>query len=368
MENIYAYWLHNIPGIGNRSIKNLLDYAGSPEEIYGMNRKELLELLPEKQAEEMNRHRMEWKLEKEYESLNQKGIGFYHKGHPQYPRRLLQIPDAPFGIYVLGKLPLEGKRSVAVIGARSCSEYGRHLAGRYGKELTKAGIQVISGMAWGIDGISQRAALEAGGSSYAVLGCGADICYPRENEDIYGKMIEAGGILSEYPPGTPPRANHFPPRNRIISGLADAVLVIEAKEKSGTLITVDMALEQGREVYAVPGRVTDALSFGCNHLLKQGAALALSPQELVEELLDNAPSPIDAPKKNQEHHRTTVEEQLLPLLDDTLKPPSRIYEELQKEGVGGNWTVPVLMQNLLQLQIAGEIKQEAGCYCLNRKI
>lgn len=202
----------------------------------------------------------------------------------EYPYRLRQIPDPPRSLYVMGKIPEEGITSVAVIGARDCSEYGRSVAGRLGEKLGKAGIQVVSGMARGIDGISQEAAMDAGGSSFGVLGCGVDICYPRQNRRLYEKLKTGGGILSEYEPGTPPAAWHFPPRNRIVSGLADVLVVVEARAKSGTLITVDMALEQGREVYVVPGRVTDGLSAGCNRLIKLGAGVLLDMGEFLEEL------------------------------------------------------------------------------------
>ena len=158
------------------------------------------------------------------------------------------------------------------------------MAEKLGEILGKNGIAVVSGMARGIDGISQTAALKNGGISYGVLGCGVDICYPAQNRTLYDRLVAQGGLISSYPPGTPALARNFPPRNRIVSGLADAVVVVEAREKSGTLITVDMALEQGREVYAVPGRITDRLSDGCNRLLRQGAAPLLSPEELLEAL------------------------------------------------------------------------------------
>ncbi len=202
----------------------------------------------------------------------------------EYPRRLLEIPQAPKQLYVKGRLPEEGMPSVAIIGARDCSYYGQEVAKRLGRLFGENGIQVISGMARGIDGIGQQAALQAGGSSFAVLGCGADICYPRQNQDLYDRLCKQGGVISEYEWGTPPRAGNFPPRNRIVSGLADAVIVVEARKKSGTLITVDMALEQGKEVYAVPGRLVDDLSSGCNYLIKNGAGILLDMEEFMEEL------------------------------------------------------------------------------------
>lgn len=212
------------------------------------------------------------------------GIRVVERGERDYPARLLEIPDPPEKLYVIGRLPEEDVPSVAIIGARECSEYGSYVAARLGECMGRNGIQVVSGMARGIDGIGQTAALDAGGSSFAVLGSGVDVCYPAGNRRLYERLREQGGILSEYPPGTPALSRNFPPRNRIVSGLADAVVVVEAREKSGTLITVDMALEQGKEVYAVPGRVTDALSYGCNRLVKLGAAVLLDPEELAEEL------------------------------------------------------------------------------------
>ena len=202
----------------------------------------------------------------------------------EYPDKLKNIPDAPAGLYVRGKVPVESEITVAVVGARDCSEYGRYVAEELGTFLGKSGVTVVSGMARGIDGISQWAALEAGGTSIGILGCGVDICYPARNRALFDRLSEQGTIISEYPPGTPPRPMNFPARNRIVSGLADAVVVIEARCRSGTLITVDMALEQGKEVFVVPGRVTDRLSDGCNRLIKQGAAIMLSPEELLEEL------------------------------------------------------------------------------------
>lgn len=150
--------------------------------------------------------------------------------------------------------------------------------------LSGAGAQIISGLALGIDGIAQRMAVEAGGSSFGILGSGVDLCYPRENFSLYQDILEKGGILSEFPPGSQPKPFHFPMRNRLISGLSDVVIVVEAREKSGSLITADLALEQGKDVYAVPGRSTDDLSRGCNRLIAQGAGVILTPESLLEDL------------------------------------------------------------------------------------
>lgn len=208
----------------------------------------------------------------------------FYLNDPGYPKRLKQIPRPPAKIYVRGQLPGENEPAVAIIGARNCSDYGQDMAKWFAIELARKGVQIISGMARGIDGVSQWAALRAGGKSYGVLGCGTDICYPGENKPLYERLLREGGIISEFPPGTQPLSRNFPSRNRIISGLADIVLVIEAREKSGTLITVDYALSQGKDVFALPGRVGDYKSAGCNGLIHMGAFMALSPGDILEAL------------------------------------------------------------------------------------
>lgn len=201
-----------------------------------------------------------------------------------YPEKLKIHRGMPGELYFLGRLPDEKRPSVAIVGARRSSVYGNETAGRFAKELASAGVQIISGMAWGIDGMAHEGALEAGGDTFAVLGCGVDVCYPAGHRRLYEQLAYRGGILSEQPPGTAPMPYFFPARNRIISGLADLVLVVEAKERSGSLITADFALEQGKDVFAVPGRVGDELSRGCLNLLKQGAGLADSPETILEAL------------------------------------------------------------------------------------
>lgn len=279
----YLHWMIGTEGIGSRTIDKLIGYAGSPGAVYEMTASEMEKVISAKKAAALSEARRRGNVLENYQKLEERGIRFYSLYHPRYPGRLKTIPDRPYGIYVEGELPAEAIPSVAVIGARQCSGYGQLMADRCGRELAGAGIQVISGMARGIDGISQRAALKAGGKTYAVLGCGTDICYPPENRRIYMEAKERGAVISEYPPGTPPAPQLFPRRNRIISGLADLVLIIEARSKSGTLITADMALEQGKDVYVVPGRITDDLSQGCNQMLRQGAGLFTSVYDMLEE-------------------------------------------------------------------------------------
>lgn len=285
----YLYWLDGCLGLGNKTKMELLKIYGEGQAIFSANSKSLISIIGEAKEEIIQHTKRTWDLDREYEKLISQEIKATFCGENGYPQRLIHIPDAPFCLYYKGQLPAEDELNVAVIGARECSEYGAHVAKELGKELGERRINLISGMARGIDGISQTAAIEAGGKSYGVFGCGVDVCYPRNHRNLYEKLQQSGGILSTYLPGTQPRAELFPPRNRIVSGLAEAVVVIEARQKSGTLITVEMALEQGRDVYAVPGRITDRLSDGCNRLLAEGAGVFTSPKDFVDMLADKYP-------------------------------------------------------------------------------
>ena len=229
------------------------------------------------------RERFTWQLEKG-------GYGYVYRDEPHYPKRLLELPDPPMGLFFEGKLSEESRPSLAVVGPRQCSQYGFEMARYFTEELAGRGIEIISGLAHGIDRTAHEAALKKKGRTVAVLGSGIGVPYPKENWECYFKIRNLGGLLlSEYPPEAPPLAHHFPIRNRIISGLSDAVLVVEAREKSGTLITVDAALEQGREVFVIPGRISDKNSRGCNNLIKQGARLVTEPEEIYEELIRKFP-------------------------------------------------------------------------------
>ena len=207
------------------------------------------------------------------------------KTDPGYPPALLPYERMPAVLYCRGNLPDPARKSVAVVGARNCSAYGRREAMRFAGVLAENGIQIISGLALGVDSWAHIGAVEAGGITIAVLGSGIDVCYPQSHTELYAKILESGGgILSEYEPGTPAMPYHFPVRNRIISALADIVLVVEARKKSGSLITASYALEQGKSIYAVPGRNGDPLSEGCNRLIADGAGVAWEPEILMEEL------------------------------------------------------------------------------------
>lgn len=281
------YWLACMVNlIGAGKIQNLLNICGSAEEISALKKETLMELavIREELAGRMIEAKSAINWEREKEMLIRKHIRFITIDDTEYPERLRFLPDAPYGLFVKGMLPAEDKKTVAIVGARQCSEYGREIAGRLGEVLAEQGVEVVSGMAKGIDSAGHFGALRRNANTYAVLGCGTDVCYPPGNRMLYEKIARSGGIISEYPPGTQPLPRNFPLRNRIISGLCDILIVVEAKEKSGSLISADAALEQGKDVYAVPGRLDDALSAGCNRLIKQGAGIIISPEDFMKDL------------------------------------------------------------------------------------
>ena len=258
-EKEYLYLLLHAAGTGAVTAQRLYEHFGSYEHIWKAEKRELERsgLLSHGRLSGLLEARLrEEELREDFAALEKRGLRFIAWWEEGYPGRLLPFRDRPAGLFVRGTLPAKDRFTAAIVGARSCTELGRQTAERLAFRLAEAGVQVISGLALGIDGAAHKGALEAGGKTFAVLGCGADRCYPREN--------------------------YFPMRNRIISGLSDAVILVEAREKSGSLITADLALEQGKEVFAVPGRITDPLSRGCNRLIQNGAAVCLGPEDVLE--------------------------------------------------------------------------------------
>lgn len=374
-ERMYAYFICSIPMIGGVRAGQLLSRFGDPQGVYEAGTAGWREILNDSVVEYMDRQKKSGNLEEEYHSLGEKQIGLVLQEEEGFPQKLLEIPDPPYGLFYKGKLPEQKQPSVAVIGARECSEYGRFVAEELGRYLGSQEIQVISGMARGIDGISQQAALLAGGTSYGVLGCGVDICYPAQNRRLYEELLEKGGLLSTYAPGTKPLPQYFPPRNRIVSGLSDALIVIEARQKSGTLITVDMALEQGRDVYVVPGRLTDRLSDGCNHLLTQGAGVFLSPESFAEDFLRSweekqglsadGSGGKNRRKNNRETGRNTAKvklpkeslQKILECLEPVPKTSETLLQELWEKGEYTD--ISALNRALMELELLGYARQNS---------
>lgn len=278
--NKYDYWFGRLEGVGRDKKLEAFARGLGGEEIYKMTLEELDLVFTEKQRDMIIIGRKFWDLDAEAEALTSKNVNYITVRDSEYPANMRNLNNMPFGLFVKGKLPVADRLSAAIVGSRMCTPYGKEMAERIAGIFAENDVQVISGMARGIDSIAQRAALKAGGDSYAVLGCGVDICYPSRSLDLYMELEKKGGIISEQIVGTPGKPEFFPARNRIISGMADIVCVIEAKERSGSLITADFALEQGKEVVALPGRVTDITSYGCNYLIYQGATIYVGPDTL----------------------------------------------------------------------------------------
>lgn len=283
---MYRYWFMNVRGISEKQKGRLIEQLGSAKEVFLASEKELQhgQILKPGQLAGLLEHRSSWDLEAEYRNFARLGDSFITIEDEAYPFRLRQICHCPYGVYVRGNLPDRDQHMIAMVGARQCSPYGKKMAEELAEALAEAGYVIISGMARGIDGCAHRGCLAGGGHTVAVLGSGVDVCYPKEHKALYRRICEQGCILSEFPHTCPPLAANFPRRNRIISGMAERVIIVEAREKSGSLITAELALEQNRDVYAVPGRMTDLLSLGCNRLIGEGAGVITSIPEFLSHL------------------------------------------------------------------------------------
>ena len=365
MEEIYYYWLHNVPGIGRQTYQKLLQYV-TPKELYEGGGEKVKHLLRENQKENILDSIKNYNISKEWEILQKRKIEVLGLLEKTYPEKLCQINDPPPVLYCKGKKEILNKPSVAVVGARGCSNYGSLMAKELGRQLATMGIVVVSGMARGVDSICQTACLEAGGESIGVLGSGVEVCYPPENKWLFEELQIKGALVSENLPYTKPTPGLFPLRNRIISGLADIVVVVQAREKSGTLITVDMALEQGKEVYAIPGRITDELSKGCNRLLKQGAGMIYSIEDFLMEICPQLQVKYEREREEIAPNLSVEEKAVLKIVDVTYKTMEEIYNEMKKEYT--SITIVRLMELLLDLQIKQMLKEEGGYYfCLKLK-
>lgn len=279
----YNDWLCNIEGIGGRKLKCLRRELGSARAVFfaSENRLKKISGISKKDVHNIVESRQKYNSGYRAHNMTFHGMNCVTFFSDEYPGQCRELYAPPKRLFYKGSLPVE-KRRIAIVGARDCSLYGKEMARRFAAGLASGGAAVISGMARGIDGWAHQGALEAGGRTYAVLGNSVEICYPREHERLYRSIVRQGGVISEYPPGTEARPEFFPMRNRIISALSDGVLVVEARAKSGSLITADQALEQGKEVFVIPGRVGDVRSEGCNNLIKQGACLVTQPEEILE--------------------------------------------------------------------------------------
>ena len=288
----YWLWLAELRGLSNQTRLALLDHFGTPEDVFYADAGEILltEGITREQAACLEHHDLTAadRILADCQRLNLRILTIRDA---EYPGRLQNIYDPPFLLYARGRLPaLDEEAAVTVVGTRSCTPYGVACGEKLGYGLASAGAVVVSGLARGVDAAASRGALLAGGVPVAVTGSGLDVYYPAENRDLYEDIAAAGVLLSEYPPGTEPDGRHFPVRNRILSGLSVATLVVEAPERSGALITAGTALEQGRDVFAVPGPIDSPASAGCNRLIQEGAGLVTEAWDLLREYAERFPA------------------------------------------------------------------------------
>jgi DNA processing protein len=296
--------LYLTPGLGAAGCKKLVDYFGSPASVFTASRQALLTApwCPNKKVcEALGRRDLRLAAAAELERIADAGISLLCWNDADFPQWLLNIPDPPILLYVKGRTEVLSKPGISVVGSRAASSYGLKMAEDLAYQLARRGLTVISGLAMGIDAAAHRGALAAGGQTIGVLGCGLDIIYPEQNRKLFEIIPENGAIISEYPLGTGPDGFRFPARNRIISGLGLGVLVVEATQRSGSLITADLALDQGREVFAVPGRADSVKSTGTHRLLQAGAKLVLDVNDITNELLlgEKAAGKPPAPDSNK---------------------------------------------------------------------
>ena len=287
----YWVWLAECRGVSNQARLALLRHFGSPEDVFYADTGEILltEGITREQAKALEDHKLN-KADKILADCQRLGLRILTIQDAEYPGRLQNIYDPPCLLYVKGRLPaFDEEAAVAVVGTRDCTPYGVACAEKLGYGLASGGAVVVSGLAKGIDAAASRGALRAGGVTVGVVGNGLDVHYPYESRYLYEDIAAAGVLLSEYPPGTEPAGNHFPARNRIISGLSLATLVVEAPERSGALITAETALEQGRDVFAVPGPIDAPASVGCNRLIRDGAGLVSDAWDILREYAGRFP-------------------------------------------------------------------------------
>jgi len=373
-ENI-KYWLalKFVEGLGNIGVRNLLRSFGTPERIFHspVNMLSTVEGIGAKTAASIRDFSNWERIAAEIDRMEQCQATVITCQDPRFPKRLLFIYDCPFLLYAKGILPA-ADMNIAVVGSRSASPYGKFTTERLSRELALHGAVVVSGMARGIDTAAHRGALSVRGQTIAVLGSGIDVIYPPENESLYHEIANCGAVITEFPTGTPPNAPNFPSRNRIISGISLGVVVVEATDKSGSLITARIALEQGREVFAVPGGIDAAGSRGTNRLIKDGAKLVENVDDILDEIRPQVAGgepagaaigpPPEPPSDNRRQSRTgtagkpdlsTGEQSLMSKLS---RQPRHADELIAATGLAA----PEVLAMLVQLELRGLIRQMAG--------
>lgn len=354
--------LRLVPDLGNRSVLRLINRFGSPRAVLDAEPKELatVEGLRGKAISALQRKEFLRHPETEWETLQRKGVKLLALNDPEYPSNLSAIPDPPAVLFVRGELQARDLVAVAVVGSRAASPMGMIFTEKLSGELALNGVTIVSGFAVGIDSAAHRGALKAGGRTIAVLGCGLDIDYPYGQGGLRDEIAASGALVTEFPLGTPPVAGHFPQRNRIISGLSLGVVVVEAAHRSGSLITARLALEQGREVFAVPGMAHHYRSVGPHRLLREGAKLVEGAEDVLEELrplIRRSAAPPGEPDERETPVSGLEPDELQALRELDGNP--RHIDEIARST---QWPVGKVMAVLSNLELKGVARQLPGKY------
>jgi len=370
MSESIPFWmaLTRIDGLGIRGCHKLIEHFGSPQAAYMASLTELESCgVPARVAQAIFAQEALKDAEKEVERVRKADCQLIAFDSENYPPLLKQIPDAPLLLYVRGDAKVLSQYAVAVVGSRRPSAYGSSVAHRLAHDLARRQLVVVSGLARGVVSAAHRGALEAQGKTVAVLGSGIDVIYPRENKRLADEIAKSGAVISEFPLGTGPTPENFPIRNRIISGLSLGVVIVEAAEYSGSLITARLALEQNREVYAVPGNITSAQSFGPNHLIKQGAKLVDQWMDVIEEFPPEVRMQLLPPDEATE--REPMGAQSANLFAASLTPEQKaVFEVLRADQAlfvddvvsAAKVPHPRILGALLELEMNGLIRQLPG--------
>ena len=348
MDDQLASWLafNQIPGLGNEGQRRLLQAFGAPSQIFATPVHSLKQVVSPAIAEAIAQGWSEQALAPTASWLDYPGNSVVTLADPDYPQALLNIPDPPLLLYVKGRRALLNQPALAIVGSRNASAQGLSNAQAFAEAISQAGLCIVSGMAHGIDAAAHRGGLRGKSSSIAVVGTGLDKVYPAAHRELAHQLAQQGVLVSEFALGTPPLAANFPRRNRIISGLSLGCLVVEASLQSGSLITARMALEQGREVFAIPGSIHSPHAKGCHHLIQQGAKLVESAQDIMEELGQFVSASAPQPAATTEHS----------LFAHLGFDPTDLDSLSQRSGL----TIDALSAILLQLEMNGDVAALPG--------
>ncbi|MEE9331926.1 MAG: DNA-processing protein DprA [Methylophilaceae bacterium] len=350
-----ALWvsLSQIQGLGNANICQLLTKFGSPDKIFSASISQLREVVSNPLASKVNQGVQTKAIQPTLDWLKKNNTHIVTLADTSYPQRLLQTSNPPVVLYAIGNLDWLNQPAIAMVGSRNATPQGEKNASDFAQELCNQGLCIVSGMALGIDGAAHRGALKNNGATIAVVGTGLDIVYPAKHRDLAHKIAERGLVVSEFPLGTPSKAQNFPRRNRIISGLSLGCLVVEANIKSGSLITARLAAEQGREVFAIPGSIHSPVSKGCHLLIKQGAKLVESAMDILDELKNIIPEHSPLGSHAQMGEKSVETNALLASMGfDAIN-----FESLL---VSSGLTAEALSSMLMMLELEGKISVLAG--------